>query len=524
MEQLSGDDHHNSKRIKAEAPSEPGVVKLEDGVDALAGTHSATAATNTVKMSAAAEQMMSKMGHVDGQGLGRSGQGIVTPIEASNQSGRLGLGYKIEGLEKREILDQELEEVNPHQVPPWMPPAPYDVPTDFEGWMIEGRCVLKLESETRYSDEVVVEELLQAKTLLDGVDDRTFLLARDRANPFEGVKKEFFQNRVAMKVANIDAVFGFMFTKPVCLSPTGLLYFADICAGPGGFTEYIFWRKKWRAKGFGFTLAGKLDFNLSKFNSESPKETFHCYYGDDTSVDKGDIYSTKNMQSLRQLVTDQTDGQMLHFVMADGGFDVTGNENIQEILNKQLLLCQVTTALALLRNGGNFTCKAFDLFTPFSVGLVYILYRHFQRVSLFKPHTSRPANSERYFVCEGLRTADPPILTYLWAVNDQLNAFKPKSKVATQTKDIVTLVPPELFEADLAFVDYVVHSNNVIGWKQIRALKKLHNFLREPAWRGPSRHPAIVFARMERARQGSHIRAGCSSAQRLLQVVPREGV
>ena len=35
-----------------------------------------------------------------------------------------------------------------------------------------------------------------------------------------------------------------------------LLYFADICAGPGGFSEYMLWRKRWHAKGFGFTIKG----------------------------------------------------------------------------------------------------------------------------------------------------------------------------------------------------------------------------------------------------------------------------
>ena len=45
--------------------------------------------------------------------------------------------------------------------------------------------------------------------------------------------------------------------------------------------------------------------------------------------------------------------------------------------------------------GGHFICKTFDLFTPFSVGLIYLLYCCFERVCLFKPITSRPANSER---------------------------------------------------------------------------------------------------------------------------------
>ena len=41
-------------------------------------------------------------------------------------------------------------------------------------------------------------------------------------------------------------------------------------------------------------------------------------------------------------------------------------------------------------------CKLFDLFTPYSVGLVYLMYRIFDKVSIFKPVTSRPANSERF--------------------------------------------------------------------------------------------------------------------------------
>ena len=45
--------------------------------------------------------------------------------------------------------------------------------------------------------------------------------------------------------------------------------------------------------------------------------------------------------------------------------------------------------------GGHFVCKLFDIFTLFSVGLVYLMYRAFDHVTIFKPVTSRPANSER---------------------------------------------------------------------------------------------------------------------------------
>jgi len=40
------------------------------------------------------------------------------------------------------------------------------------------------------------------------------LRARSRANPYELIRGAFFLNRAAMKMANMDAVFGFMFTDP----------------------------------------------------------------------------------------------------------------------------------------------------------------------------------------------------------------------------------------------------------------------------------------------------------------------
>lgn len=76
-----------------------------------------------------------------------------------------------------------------------------------------------------------------------------------------------------------------------------MLYFADICAGPGGFSEYVLWRRQWHAKGFGMTLKGThvcsslhcmvaaadpsdgFDFKLDEFYA-APSETFEPYYGE----------------------------------------------------------------------------------------------------------------------------------------------------------------------------------------------------------------------------------------------------
>ena len=78
----------------------------------------------------------------------------------------------------------------------------------------------------------------------------------------------------------------------------------------------------------GFTLRGDHDFTTHKFHHQASPELFRPYYG---PANDGDLYNSDNIRSLRALVRRQTGGAMLHLMMADGGFDVSGKENIQEV-------------------------------------------------------------------------------------------------------------------------------------------------------------------------------------------------
>ena len=154
-------------------------------------------------------------------------------------------------------------------------------------------------------------------------------------------------------------------------------------------------------------------------------------------------------------------------MMADGGFSVEGQENIQEVLSKQLYLCQCLVALGIVRTGGNFVCKLFDLFTPFSVGLVYLMYRSFEQVSIHKPNTSRPANSERYIICKGKRQDCGDIHAYLEEVNNRLNRMGLELNGSTRSEiDVNELVPLEIMTQDAGFMEYIVESNNILGERQ----------------------------------------------------------
>jgi hypothetical protein len=59
------------------------------------------------------------------------------------------------------------------------------------------------------------------------------------------VENGIFQNRAAMKLANIDYDLNFELTEPrkpddprtLVVPNNDVLHFVDICAGPGGFSE-----------------------------------------------------------------------------------------------------------------------------------------------------------------------------------------------------------------------------------------------------------------------------------------------
>ncbi|XP_059618679.1 cap-specific mRNA (nucleoside-2'-O-)-methyltransferase 1 [Phlebotomus argentipes] len=427
---------------------------------------------NTEMYSKASLRMMQKMGYQERTGLGKHSQGRLDPVEASKQKGRRGLGAAPDAVDiSATHFDETEEKIQIPEIVNWMYSDADDLEeldrNKLDDWCVRGKRKMTIDDETLFCDPDILKNVLEAKTVFDNMNDLEMRRACQRSNPFETIKNVVFLNRAAVKMANMDALLNFMFTNPVdergqsLVREHELLYFADVCAGPGGFSEYVLWKRKWHAKGFGFTLREENDFNLDNFLAGHP-ESFHPYYGE---KENGDVYDPANIESLMNLVMQET-GNGVHFMMADGGFSVKNQENIQEILSKRLYLCQCLAALSVLREKGHFVVKLFDIFTPFSVGLIYLMYKCFRRVAIIKPNTSRPANSERYLVCKWMKSDTDVIRRHLLDICESMYR-------STGDEDIRELVPYEVLREDEQFFKYIFESNNRIGQNQITGLRKI---------------------------------------------------
>lgn len=257
---------------------------------------------------------------------------------------------------------------------------------------------------------------------------------RGAVNPYEELGKGPFMNRAALKLANIDAIYKFTgqlngMNDPIVRDT--LFRYAAIADGPGGFVQYLQFRVP-GSRGSGITWKSDTpEFDWDTRNIRM--DTFFPFEGT-TPGNPGDIFA--QWEQYTKYVMDTTIVGV-DLCTGDAGIEMEGNEQLQESANFRLLLVQSLIALLVVKkkeraenafdpahpeDGGSFILKVYNTSHPVTLQLIYVLSCCFENISMFKPVSSRPANSERYLVCMKCRYRED-ILPWIEALKAVANVY-----------------------------------------------------------------------------------------------------
>ena len=185
------------------------------------------------------------------------------------------------------------------------------------------------------------------------------------------------------------------------VSPHTPFISSHVCEGPGGFLQCIVEQAKARTVRYQSSYAMTLKSTKSQIPGWKRSSRFlrkhpeiQLLYGLDMT---GNILSKDNQDFFCTRA-----GESAIFT-ADGGFDFSTDYAKQEESSFLLVLASFVIGLRSLRRGGVMIVKLFDIYSPVMIDLIVGTASTFDSFLIYKPATSRPCNSERYFIGKGFK-------------------------------------------------------------------------------------------------------------------------
>ena len=238
-----------------------------------------------------------------------------------------------------------------------------------------------------------------------------------------------------------------------------------LAEGPGGFIEALQkYRKNDKDTYIGMTLMqDHKDVprwnKIQQFMKHHPNISLE--YGPKRD---GNLYYRHNLDHILAHHKNKYD-----FITADGGFDNSLDFNKQEEHSINLIFCESLYALIMQKDNGSFVLKVFDIFHKATLEIMYLLCYFYGQVFVFKPHTSREANSERYIVCKFFQRKQ--------------NYEAILSKLCLGFKDLSKQNLNRLFRFELNnfFMSKIQEINAIYGQQQVESILLTLNYIHDSA-------------------------------------------
>lgn len=239
------------------------------------------------------------------------------------------------------------------------------------------------------------------------------------------------------------------------LGNQGDIRFVDLGSKQGGFTEYILWQTK----------------------RQQPNKTAHGWYfgcGSGQCSNEAvvkfmaragphEILDPSNVTSFIDSVNGSNQPSGVDLVVGDCDSSQPDYSLELEKLQYTYTIAQAVIALRLLKQGGNFIFKVYDVTTPLSAELLFLISACFERMAIVRSPMSRQTNSERYVVCNRLLSTDTQ-----WLSEHLLAAL---AKIHAGRMKLSHLVSWTRVSAERTFMEPLFKFNSQLAQTQSQALK-----------------------------------------------------
>lgn len=268
---------------------------------------------------------------------------------------------------------------------------------------------------------------------------------------FKPISRSFFK---LIEIANVFNIF----------SEKTDITTLHLAEGPGGFIQALDYirnniNNNNNDNYYGITLMSN-DINIPNWKKPLyDNKKIKIIFG---KTNNGDLLNIENLIYFQNNYKNK-----FNYITADGGIDFSIDFNSQELLSNKLIISEIFYTIITQKVGGTFILKIFDIFKYKTAEYIYLLSNLYQSVHIYKPNTSRIANSEKYIICKGYKG----------------DIFNLSSKIIKNFKEIIdndsNIYSIFDFKINKYFYNKIDEINLIYGQQQMENINNTLNLIRE---------------------------------------------